>query len=127
MTKVKCCRFARHGENRADGIPRIVFNYELEVACPDLPASLIRQGSNPTMCILKVTKAQFMLALNQLFVSLQRRCAGAPSVGSAHTWERVVKDTINEASFRECAEEASKFQSNGLAATSPLLFSCGGL
>ena len=94
----------------SERIPCIVFKRELPVACPDLPAFLSKAGGQSHDVHSKETKAQLMLALNQLFVSLKRRCAAAPSAVSAPTWDRVVKDTIAmKPHFAECAEEASKF------------------
>ena len=51
-----------------------------------------------------------MLALSQLFVSLKRRYATAPSAAPTPTWDRVVKDMMAmKPHFAECAEETAKF------------------
>ena len=102
----------------AEGIPCIVFRWELEAACPELPGFLSMAGNQSHDVHTKETKVQLMLSLQQLFVAQRRfaeTAASAPSAASARSaastsWEQVVQEMgVMKPHFQQCAKESAEF------------------
>ena len=84
-----------------EGIPCIVFKRELDDACPELAPFLSKAGNQSHDVHSKETKVQFMLAMNQLFVSKKKRAAVAiPAEPAPYSATGCEGHVSNEASFR---------------------------